>query len=113
MFTNQLCYASNYEKLPMADDIFKTTKEGTMLVTSLLFNKSQTMLTALTAPTANRDYDYERLEFFGDSVISFLVILELFLMKDHKFKEGDLDHYRIKTVSNMNFNKINRKNKIY
>lgn len=34
---------------------------------------------ALTAPSACRDYDYERLEFYGDSIIGFLVILELFL----------------------------------
>lgn len=35
---------------------------------------------ALTAPSACRDYDYERLEFYGDSIIGFLVILELFLL---------------------------------
>jgi dsRNA-specific ribonuclease len=35
---------------------------------------------ALTAPSACRDYDYERLEFYGDSIIGFLVILELFLV---------------------------------
>lgn len=34
---------------------------------------------ALTGPSAGRDYDYERLEFYGDSIIGFLVILELFL----------------------------------
>jgi dsRNA-specific ribonuclease len=63
---------------------------------------------ALTAPTSHRDYDYERLEFYGDSVISFLVILELFLTKDHTYKEGDLDFHRIKVISNMNFTKINK-----
>jgi dsRNA-specific ribonuclease len=64
---------------------------------------------ALTAPTASREYDYERLEFYGDSVISFLVILELFLTKQEIEKEGDLDFYRIKAVSNMNFIKTNKK----
>jgi dsRNA-specific ribonuclease len=58
---------------------------------------------ALTAPTANKKVDYERLELYGDSVISFLVILELFLVRDQKINEGELDFYRIKTVSNMNF----------
>jgi hypothetical protein len=66
------------------------------------------MMEALTAPNANRNYDYERLEFYGDSVISFLVILELFLTKDYIFKEGDLDFYRIQQVSNMKFYKINK-----
>jgi dsRNA-specific ribonuclease len=67
------------------------------------------MMEALTAPNANRNYDYERLEFYGDSVISFLVILELFLTKPYDYKEGHLDFYRIQQVSNMNFFKINKK----
>ena len=45
---------------------------------------------ALTAPSACRDYDYERLEFYGDSIIGFLVILELFLLNRDN-TEGDLD----------------------
>lgn len=71
------------------------------------------MLEALTAPTAHRDIDYDRLEFYGDSMISFLVILELFLTKPMHFKEGDLDFYRIKAISNMNFMKINKKIGLY
>ena len=64
-------------------------------------------MVALTSPNASRTYDYERLEFYGDSVISFLVILELFISKNYDLKEGSLDHFRIKRVSNMNFFKIN------
>lgn len=64
---------------------------------------------ALTAPNANRNYDYERLEFYGDSVISFLVILELFLTKEYSYKEGSLDQFRIQQVSNMNFFRVNLK----
>jgi dsRNA-specific ribonuclease len=63
------------------------------------------MVEAMTAPTANKPIDYERLEFYGDSVISFLVILELFLTtatRERSYKEGELDFYRIKAVSNMN-----------
>lgn len=68
---------------------------------------------ALTAPNANRNYDYERLEFYGDSVISFLVILELFVSKSYTCKEGPLDFYRIQKVSNMNFFKLNQKHEFY
>ena len=68
---------------------------------------------ALTAPNANRNYDYERLEFYGDSVISFLVILELFLTKNYAYKEGPLDFYRIQQVSNMKFYKINLEHHFY
>ena len=50
---------------------------------------------SLTSPNANKNYDYERLEFYGDSVIGFLVILELFISKSYSFKEGSLDHFRI------------------
>lgn len=76
-------------------------------------NNNQKLIEAMTAPTANRDYDYERLEFVGDSVISFLVILELFLTRSEIKKEGDLDFYRMKTVSNMNFIKVNKTNRFY
>ena len=71
------------------------------------------MMEALTAPNANRNYDYERLEFYGDSVISFLVILELFLTKEYEFKEGQLDFYRIQQVSNMKFFHINKEQTFY
>jgi len=64
-------------------------------------------MVALTSPNASRNYDYERLEFYGDSVISFLVILEIFITKNYSIKEGGLDHFRIEHVSNMNFFKIN------
>lgn len=57
--------------------------------------------------------DYERLEFYGDSVISLLVILELFLTGPKQWKEAELDFNRIKTVSNMNFTTINKKNGIH
>jgi dsRNA-specific ribonuclease len=60
-----------------------------------LLNNIDLMMEARTAPNANRNYDYERLEFYGDSVISFLVILELFLTKEYDYKEGHLDFYRI------------------
>ena len=68
---------------------------------------------ALTAPNANRNYDYERLEFYGDSVISFLVILELFITKEYSYKEGSLDQFRIQQVSNMKFFKVNLKQEFF
>jgi dsRNA-specific ribonuclease len=52
------------------------------------------LVEAMTAPTANKPIDYERLEFYGDSVISFLVILELFITtacRERDYKEGELD----------------------
>ena len=67
---------------------------------------------ALTAPSACRDYDYERLEFYGDSIVGFLVILELFVLNKDR-TEGDLDFLRIARVSNENFYKINKENKFY
>jgi len=74
------------------------------------------MMEAMTAPTANKPIDYERLEFYGDSVISFLVILELFLTTatlDRNYKEGELDFERIKKVSNMNLALTNESHRIY
>jgi dsRNA-specific ribonuclease len=74
------------------------------------------MMEAMTAPTANKPIDYERLEFYGDSVISFVVILELFLTtasQERSYNEGELDFLRIKSVSNMNLAQTNEKHKIY
>lgn len=71
------------------------------------------LMEAMTAPTANKPIDYERLEFYGDSVISFLVILELFLTTEQLHKEGVLDFYRIKAVSNMNLALINERHRLY
>ena len=67
---------------------------------------------ALTAPSAGREYDYERLEFYGDSIVGFLVILELFLTEKN-MQEGDLDHMRIKQVSNLNFYKVSKEKGFY
>jgi dsRNA-specific ribonuclease len=61
------------------------------------------MVEALTSPGAGKIYDYERLEFYGDSVISLLVIVELFLKMDYNHKENWLDHERVNRVSNLNF----------
>ncbi|CDW74385.1 cre-dcr-1 protein [Stylonychia lemnae] len=71
------------------------------------------IIEALSSPTANRPIDYERLEFYGDSVISFLVILELFLCGSKSWSEGDLDFNRIKKVSNRNFININERIGLY
>lgn len=84
-----------------------------VLAENQLLNNVDLMMQALTAPNANRNYDYERLEFYGDSVISFLVILELFLTKNYEYKEGPLDFYRIQQVSNMKFYKINLEHKFF
>lgn len=81
---------SRSQSLELDGNVVHTSAE------SQLLNNVDLMMEALTAPNANRNYDYERLEFYGDSVISFLVILELFLTKDYEYKEGPLDFYRIK-----------------
>ena len=67
------------------------------------------MKEALTSPGACREYDYERLEFYGDSIIGFLVILELFVTQP-AMVEGDLDFKRIQKVSNLRFFEVNQKN---
>jgi dsRNA-specific ribonuclease len=67
---------------------------------------------ALTSPSAFRNYDYERLEFYGDSIAGFLVILELFL-SNPTFVEGDLDHERINRVQNSKFFLVNKEQKFY
>jgi len=57
--------------------------------------------------------DYERLEFYGDAIISFLVIIEIYLVLDPKFDEGKLDIERVKRVSNKRFKTVNEQNGFY
>lgn len=55
---------------------------------------------ALTSSSADRMIQYERLEFYGDSVLTFLAILEIFLCENSNTKESELDQLKIKMVSN-------------
>lgn len=99
--------------VPDDKDRLKDNGVKVALASDQLLNNIDLIMEALTAPNANRMYDYERLEFYGDSVISFLVILELFLTKNYTYKEGPLDFYRIQQVSNMRFYKINLQKGFY
>ena len=83
-----------------------------MLVKDQLLMKLDTVKEALTSPGACREYDYERLEFYGDSIIGFLVILELFVTEP-KMVEGDLDFKRIQKVSNLRFFEVNKNNEFF
>lgn len=83
-----------------------------MLVREQLLQKIDIVKEALTSPGACREYDYERLEFYGDSIIGFLVILELFVTQP-SMVEGDLDFKRIQKVSNLRFFELNQKNEFY
>jgi len=110
---------SDLEPSPLSRDVFRNPDEdghedgGPYKATDQLLKNLDLIMVALTAPNANRNYDYERLEFYGDSVISFLVILELFVTKNYAYKEGPLDFFRIQQVSNMNFFEINIKQGFY
>lgn len=87
---------NEYEPSAKSRDVFSNPDDSKEFTAKDQFlSNVDIIMEALTAPNANRNYDYERLEFYGDSVISFLVILELFLTKDYSFKEGSLDIYRI------------------
>ena len=82
----------------LADNDGETRLE-TFSAVDILHQKMDVIREALTAPSACREYDYERLEFYGDSIVGFLVILELYVTKPTHV-EGDLDFERIRMVSN-------------
>lgn len=66
-------------------NVFMATNDGNCGVMTKLFSNKEDfslMVEALTTPTAHRDYDYEWLKFYGDSIIVFLVSLEVFLTKE-------------------------------
>lgn len=74
----------------------------------VFYEDSSIIVQALTAAQADNKCNLERLEFYGDSVFNFLVILEKFLTEDHKLNESQLDLERIKCVSNMSFENVNK-----
>lgn len=68
---------------------------------------------ALTSPHTQLVDNYERLEIYGDALISFLVIVELYLTREKRFNENDLDNLRKQRISNDNFVFINYQQDIY
>lgn len=80
---------------------------------TILYKELPLINEALTSPHTQLVNNYERLEIYGDALISFLVIVELYLNREKKFNENDLDNLRKQRISNDNFILINIKNKIY
>ena len=104
-------YANDLFRSVQKPPFFEGDVESTCAVDQLL-RRTELLKEALTAPSAGREYDYERLEFYGDSIVGFLVILELFLT-EKDMQEGDLDHMRIRQVSNLNFYKVSKEKGFY
>ena len=101
-----------YEQLEAAERQRDPPVTEGRLVREQLLQNIDLIKEALTSPGACREYDYERLEFYGDSIIGFLVILELFVTQP-TMVEGDLDFKRIQKVSNLRFYEVNTKNQFY
>lgn len=57
------------------------------------------VITATNAPSASEDSNYQRLEFIGDSVLKYLVCLNLFA-KQHSWPEGYLSRAKEQVVAN-------------
>ena len=104
------------EILHTIDEIIEESKDDQEIkaynATDQLLQRIDVIREALTAPSACREYDYERLEFYGDSIVGFLVILELYVTKP-RHVEGDLDFERIRMVSNQRFYEVNKMNKFH
>ena len=88
----------NLNQWEITPRLYQTSQQASSLVEHplniFIMQDFMLMIEAMTSPTANKPIDYERLEFYGDSVISFLVILELFLAtanKERMQNEGELD----------------------
>ncbi|KAF9212827.1 Dicer-like protein 1 [Podila verticillata] len=54
---------------------------------------------ALTTSSANRDYNYERLELLGDSFLKFSITIRLYIVNPAN-TEGELHMHRIRVISN-------------
>lgn len=78
-----------------------------------MFDNIQLVNEALTAPQAQTGTNYERLEIYGDALISMLVIVELYLTRKKQYSENDLDSLRKTRISNEAFIKVNLENRLY
>ena len=81
------------EDLAIAESLMANVLEG------LSFSNREHVLTAICAPAAQRQSDYQRFEFLGDSVLKFVVSCHLF--DSHpEWHEGYLTRKRSHMVSN-------------
>ena len=71
------------------------------LLASLQISDTNLILTAITAPQAREGYDYQSLEFLGDSVLKFLTTSHLFSSRPN-WHEGYLSAKKDRIVSNDN-----------
>lgn len=60
----------------------------------------------MTHPSMGKNYDYQRLEFLGDSVID-MVVLEFLMQKNPKAKPGVLSKMKASGVNNRYFSLLN------
>jgi dsRNA-specific ribonuclease len=68
---------------------------------------------AMTSPSTQLTTNYERLEIYGDSLITLMVIVELYLTREHSFTENDLDNLRKQRTSNEALMLINCRSELY
>ncbi|GAB1214312.1 Dicer-like protein 2 [Aspergillus terreus] len=106
--------ACTIDRLPFTDTIFGLfisaildRLEATLIATRLCetilqdvqFSSTRHVITAISAPTAQSPTDYQRYEFFGDSVLKFTVSCQLY-MQHPNWPEGYLSEGRDEIVQN-------------
>ena len=75
------------------------------------FKNKKLLDEAITHKSVNSDFNNERLEFLGDSVIS-LVVSEALHLKENSLDEGKLSIYRSRIVSRSSLSKAGLKIKL-
>lgn len=70
-----------------------------------VFHNKNTLIEALTHPSANANINYERLEFLGDSVLGSIVASEAYSTFPN-MDEGKLTHIKVALVSGENLSKV-------
>ena len=83
------------------EDFTIADRLGSGLLCRVSFPDREHIITAICAPSANRRTNYQRFEFFGDSVLKFVVSCHLFVSQPD-WHEGFLSLKRAQLVSNAN-----------
>jgi dsRNA-specific ribonuclease len=79
----------------------------------MLFRNLPLINAALTSPATQILNNNERLEIYGNSVISLLAIIEIYLTRESSYTENDLDYLKKQRISIDKFIRINTEHKIY
>jgi|LauGreDrversion4_2_1035121.scaffolds.fasta_scaffold59894_4 dsRNA-specific ribonuclease len=76
---------------PLEIEFLDREPKALLDIKNTLFANLPQVNAALTAPSTHHMQNYERLEIYGDTVISLLVVLEIYVLRNQMDTQNELD----------------------